>query len=140
MSARGSRRGASVFDTTCDAQEHVPAFVLELPWDMRATSRAHAALLRLLGDIAPERRAVASLLMDAPIDSAMPRAGNHQCLRVWRLQGRVDLEMHTTAPAFVRDPSRTTLDRLAAHREYDATACCVRVAVRTTLGGSSRGG
>lgn len=135
MSAHGSRRGASLFDATCGAPEHSPALVLELPGDMRATFRAHADLHRLLRDIAPQRRVVASLVMDALIDSATPKTGERQCvqLRMWRLPGRVHLEMHTTAPAFVRDRSRMVMDRLAAHWECDTAACCVRVEVRTTL-------
>lgn len=135
MSARASWRGASVFDATCGAPEHSPALIVQLPGDMRATLRAHADLHRLLRDIPPQRRAVASLLMGALIDSATPKSGARGCvqLRMWRLPGRVHLEMHTTAPAFVRDRSRMVMDSLARHWECDTAACCVRVEMRTTL-------
>ena len=135
MSPRGPRHRGSVFDATCCALEPLPGLTLELSADMRATFRAHAELHRMLRDVHPQRVAVASLLLDALIDSAAPAGGERQRveLRIWRLPGRLHVELRASAKPSVRDRSRRVMDCLAAHWECDVAAGCVRIEVLTTL-------
>ena len=135
MSPRGPQHRGSVFDATCCALEPLPGLTLELPADMRATFQAHAEVHRMLRDVHPQRLAVASLLLDALIDSAAPAGGERQPveLRIWRLPGRLHVELRASAKPLVRDGSRRVMDCLAAHWECDVAAGCVRIEVLTTL-------
>ena len=117
MSPRGPRHRGSVFDATCCALEPLPGLTLELPADMRATFQAHAELHRMLRDVHPQRLAVASLLLDALIDIAAPAGGERPPveLRIWRLPGRLHVELRASTKPLVGDRSRRVMDCFAAH-------------------------
>ncbi len=134
-----SGEDASVFATTCHARVPAPDATLYLRADLMSTFRAQSELHRLLRDVHPQRRVVAGMLVNTLLDSVRPTIERDQPtlrLRLWRLPGRLHLELRARAKLRVDDRTQVMLERFADHWEHDTRGVCVEV--RTTLSEPAR--